>query len=183
MVNNKLLRALTLERAPLSVLPHYYAMLVCAQHARSWLGRYDLRIYYNHDFTYGRLGTQDATEEEEEGMLTCIYVWLNGFCKECTLSIIEYILRRNSVNNMWDLFKDHMLINMRPKDYDLAKRPNMPMWHAFKQYIGHPRLIYPYPVMTQPVLHEIQSIYTEVLDLETKSPNDFLLALGGFCML
>ncbi|XP_024522340.1 uncharacterized protein LOC9646138 [Selaginella moellendorffii] len=163
MVNNKLLRALTLERPPLSVLPHYYAVLVCAQHARAWLGRYDLRIYYNHDLTYGRLGTQDATEEEEEE------VWLNGFRKERTPSTIEYILRRDTVNNMWDLLKDHMLINMRPKDYDLAKPPNTPMWRAFKQYIGHPRLIYPYPVMTQPVLREIQSTYTEVLDLETKS--------------
>ncbi|EFJ34637.1 hypothetical protein SELMODRAFT_405444 [Selaginella moellendorffii] len=49
--NNKLLRSLAIERPPLSVLPHYHAISTCTQHARIWLGRYELRIYYDHNLT------------------------------------------------------------------------------------------------------------------------------------
>ncbi|EFJ20295.1 hypothetical protein SELMODRAFT_418594 [Selaginella moellendorffii] len=120
--NNKLLRSLALERPPLAVLPHYHVISACTQHARIWLGRYDLRISYDHDLTYDRLGTQDSSTQEEEEVLA------NGFCKERTPSFME------KAEEAW-------VMNMRPEDYDLAKPPDTAMWRAYKKYLGQPVVV------------------------------------------
>ncbi|EFJ13064.1 hypothetical protein SELMODRAFT_424771 [Selaginella moellendorffii] len=112
--NNKLLRSLVTERPPLSVLPHHHAIWNCKQHARIWLARHDLRIYYDHNLTYGRLGTLDAAEEEEEEVL------LDAFCKERTPSVIEHTLRTQTQDIMWEEIKGEMVMHMRPEDYDVA---------------------------------------------------------------
>ncbi|EFJ31077.1 hypothetical protein SELMODRAFT_440173 [Selaginella moellendorffii] len=162
--NNKLLRSLALERPPLSVLPHYHAISTCTQHARIWLGRYDLRIYYDHNLTYGRLGTQDSSTQEEEEVLA------NGFCKERTPSFMEKAVRDCTVEAMW-LVPDEKgwLMNMRPVDYDFAKPPDTVMWRAYRQYVGHP-VVVPEDLQIQfLLLPTIDYEYTRFLGRETKS--------------
>ncbi|XP_024536178.1 uncharacterized protein LOC112348244 [Selaginella moellendorffii] len=166
--NNKLLRSLALERPPLSVLPHYHAISVCTQHARIWLGRYDLRIYYDHKLTYGRLGTQDSSTQEEEEVLA------NGFYKERTPSFMEKAVRICTMGEMWvssSEKEEAWLMNMWPEDYDLAKPPDTAMWRAYRQYVGHPVVVpkEQSKIGAARVLSDIDYEYTRYLGWETKS--------------
>ncbi|EFJ13070.1 hypothetical protein SELMODRAFT_424789 [Selaginella moellendorffii] len=156
--NSKLLRSLVAERPPLSVLPHHHAIGTCMQHARIWLGRYDLRIYYDHDLTYGRLGTHDVAEQEEEEVLG------GGFSKERIPSLIEQTLRCYTHDSLWE--RKCKLIHMRPEDYDISKPPDTPMWCAYKKYIGHCREV---PTTRQSVLYDVHEAFTGILGWETKS--------------
>ncbi|EFJ22684.1 hypothetical protein SELMODRAFT_416386 [Selaginella moellendorffii] len=162
--NNKLLRSLVTERPPLSVLPHHHAIWNCKQHARIWLARHDLRIYYDHNLTYGRLGTLDAAEEEEEEVL------LDAFCKERTPSVIEHTLRTQTQDIMWEEIKGEMVMHMRPEDYDVAKPPDTAIWRAYTQYVGHSRVVLPTMEGCEPpVLWDIHKEITRRLGLETKT--------------
>ncbi|XP_024541113.1 uncharacterized protein LOC9630445 [Selaginella moellendorffii] len=64
--SNRLLSSLVLHRPPNSALPHYYTIVNASAHARLWLGRYDLRVYYDHSLTYGEMCTPGAALAEEE---------------------------------------------------------------------------------------------------------------------
>ncbi|EFJ12784.1 hypothetical protein SELMODRAFT_425175 [Selaginella moellendorffii] len=129
--SNQLLRSLLLHRPPQSTLPHYYTIVNASAHARLWLGRYDLPIYYDYSLTYGELCTRGAASAEEEALN-------GGFLVERGPSVVETVLRHNTLNHMWKEGPTayEKLVHMRPEDYEppeeaVAQDENL--WKALQQ--------------------------------------------------
>ncbi|XP_024544476.1 uncharacterized protein LOC9644181 isoform X2 [Selaginella moellendorffii] len=130
--SNQLLRSLLLHRPPHSTLPHYYTIVNASAHARLWLGRYDLPVYYDHSLTYGQLCTRGAASAEEEALN-------GGFLVERGPSLVETALRHNTLNHMWKEGPTayEKLVHMRPEDYEPlpeeAVAQDEMLWKALQQ--------------------------------------------------
>ncbi|EFJ37940.1 hypothetical protein SELMODRAFT_402618 [Selaginella moellendorffii] len=125
-----LLRLLVLERPPNSTLPHYHSLLNCATHARLWLDRCDLRVYYDLSLTYGEICTRGDAAAESQALK-------DGYLVERGPSILELSLRQAAIVVFWhNLGKP---FNMRPEDYKIpeeVERGNEMLWKGVKQ-LGH----------------------------------------------